>query len=473
MPDEDITFDHSGAGGRDDIESASGRSKLGWNRSEQSTTDTTSQSQENVAEQLENLDFTSESSSSRGEEIDESYSTEFDGLSVEVKEERLKEMFPALKTFDVAWTLKKCKGDAGKAIEELMTQAFLEESGGRKMGVDAFSENHNGPKPRKVKGKKKPGVVRAEGLDVPNEEGSMQSQWNRGTKDTTFLSDKLGIPISQVKAIYHANGASTAKTIAAIIASHMELSLDLGDLDPMIQINAFDLHQEFPTIPTPHLEALLQLTHPSVDDARELANALTSSPAANNRSPIQIEIRHSPLDLSSSDSPPQSRHSTTRQHHGVSAAAQAQLYTALRDNALTNASSAYRRGRSDHLMGGAAAYYADQARDFNVRAKSAQVAAADAHVASQSSKTELDLHGVDVKNAVRIAKAGVARWWDGLGEVKATGRVGTYTIVTGLGRHSVDGRARLGPAVMRILIAEGWKVSAWSGYLEVTGKSRK
>ena len=72
--------------------------------------------------------------------------------------------------------------------------------------------------------------------------------------------------------------------------------------------------------------------------------------------------------------------------------------------AYAKASAAYKRGKSDHLMNGVAAYYAGLARERSKAAKASFEAAADAHVASQSTSRVLDLHGVGVADAVRIAQ---------------------------------------------------------------------
>jgi hypothetical protein len=116
-------------------------------------------------------------------------------------------------------------------------------------------------------------------------------------------------------------------------------------------------------------------------------------------------------------------------------------------------------------MGGAAAYYSSLGRDFDSRAKSAVSASADALVKSQSRPGELDLHGVTVKDAERIARDGVTSWW-----VNTRGQMHTgFRIITGKGTHSEGGKGKLGPAVGKMLMREGWKVEIGSGFLVVTG----
>ena len=67
-------------------------------------------------------------------------------------------------------------------------------------------------------------------------------------------------------------------------------------------------------------------------------------------------------------------------------------------------------------------------------------------------------------------------WWESLGDEKYSNRsraqpgARSYRVVTGLGRHSKNGTARLGPAVARCLVREGWKVEVERGALVVTGQ---
>jgi hypothetical protein len=90
----------------------------------------------------------------------------------------------------------------------------------------------------------------------------------------------------------------------------------------------------------------------------------------------------------------------------------------------------------------------------------------------------LDLHGVSVADATRIARNRTGAWWDGLGDAKyAPGGGGParsgFRIVTGIGSHSKNHAPRIGPAVTKMLVKEGWKVEVGHGELVVVGRVRK
>jgi hypothetical protein len=395
------------------------------------------------------------------------YGLEISDLDEAGKESLLCEMFPALKPFDIKWSLKKKKGDAAKVIDELMTQSFLEENGSRYRGIEAFSETDLSL-PRKPKGKKRRNRPTEDIASSPvSESPGKASKWTTAARDIEFISSKTGMPTQQVNSIYHKNGALVHSTITAIIEAHLALGLELDD--PIILINANDLSQEFPSIRPSHLSALVQITHPSTAHAHELAKALLV-PQTNGKPIIDLEFRHAPLQLDSSPSKPHSHNAvSSSQHTFESATALAAKHTEIRDTAFQQAHAAYRRGKSDHLMGGAAAYYSQEGRDADARLRVARRVAAEKLVESQSFKGGVDLHGVSVEDAKRITGEKVREWWQGLGEE----RKGEFRIVTGKGNNSERGVGKLGPAVGKMLIREGWKVEVTPGFLVIKGLAKR
>lgn len=470
VPDDEASgFDASGASGAhiliDGLEeednesrSGSGGSGQGWT----SQTDSTSMTHEMTGLDLEGLEFSPNSACSPTEELTESvFTSQLDGLGDEEKEKALMGIFPILKLYDVKHALEKNKGNASLAIDQLMNESFLEENGIRYKGIDAFYESDMPPRQRKGKGKGKGSNRKGRMLEETDAPGSpMQSKWDTARQDVEFIASKIPMSFQQVGSIYHSSGGSVKATITAIIAAHQAMNIE--EDDPIIKINTFQLRQDFPAIPTPDLEGLVQLTNPSLSNARELAKAL-SSHAQGSKTPIQLEFRRTPLNLSEPSTPSPTTLKSGRALDPISANNIAANYTNARNTAFTQASSYYRKGKSDHLMGGATAYYSSLGRDYNTLAKAAQSQAADSLVATQSSKFECDLHGVNVKDAVRISREKVTAWW------AEGGRGGGYRIVTGAGHHSVGGRAKLGPAVGKMLVREGWKVEVGGAFLVVRG----
>ncbi|KAL8966343.1 MAG: hypothetical protein Q9197_006040 [Variospora fuerteventurae] len=415
------------------------------------------------------------------------YAENLESLSVDRKRAILFEMFPTIKPFDVAYVLSKTQQDFGKAVEELLNQSFLEfeSSNGEetllKKGIDGFLEpdNARGRKPRVRRRKQQ--MRRTSSTPAPSSDGvstesvTTFSRWDRAKKDVDFLAHRVNLPPPTISSAYHASGASlplTIKSLCTSASSVLSPHLALLDAD-IIDAHATELALDFPALPRATAKALVQLTHPFTTSAVELAEVALAVPSstADVLTPQYVPRPVSP-NLQSRQSKPRSTKVSfdmaTRQVHASAAA---------RSNAYTQASAAYRKSKSRPLMGGAASYYGAVGRDATASMRRYEAAAADALVIFQSRAGEIDLHGVNVKDAVRIAQDHVEDWWEAEGQEwaragKAMGGRG-MRIVTGIGRHSEGGRGKLGPAVGAMLVREGWKVEIEHGVINVVGKARR
>jgi hypothetical protein len=471
-------FDPTGSGGLDCMrsqngESASSQSMLGWS----TNTDDTLSSQGIPALDLDDLKNTA---------LGADYSIDLEKLDMEAKEAALIEIFPGLKPFDINWALRKSKGNAGLAIEELLNQVFFDENGGRYRGVEGFSETGANPRPRKGKWKNKKRSKFTNGAVSPSEVGvqpspTVDSRWDSARRDVDFISSRTRLPKEQVSSMYHSAGASVAATLRAIIAAFAELKVSPdGDHDDSQQVQ--DLCADFPSIPLEDLTTLVYLARHSPVAAHELAEALVSrsSPSPGAGTPIRLEFRLAPPNLPdlAKTKPKPYAHNAWHPSPDLPNAVPTTLpsaasrdYRSLRDAALEQAAAAWRKSKSDPLMGGAAAYYSSVGRDLDERSRAAAAAEADTLVAAQSSDGVLDLHGVTVREAVRISREKVLLWWETKGS-RGDSAEG-YKIVIGKGTHSVGGKSKLGPAVGGMLIKEGWKFQARSGALVVMGQVGK
>ncbi|KAL1985974.1 hypothetical protein VTN96DRAFT_7109 [Rasamsonia emersonii] len=418
------------------------------------------------------------------------------GMTVEEKTAYLTEMFPSVDAFTIKHTLTKCDNDVDRSMDVLLNLAFFEEQGptddGLKVsipkGIDGFAEGSSGVNGKKKGKNRKTKVNNAltspsspdSVVASPQSETVVANKWDAGKKDVEFICSRT-FPVLQketVASAYHSNGASLSATIHFLATSHAPKDDASRSDDPVTVAQVAELAQEFPTIPATTLEGLLKITRNSISAANELAAAMTVQPSAPQLSDLIRINAPSPVteqqEKSVTVKPPASPRIAS-DYDSAQSAARAHL-TAGAD-AFAKASAAYRRSKSDRLMGGAAAYYSAVGRDHIEKAKREASAAADALVDSQSTSDVLDLHGVSVQDAVRIASARVSQWWDSLGDSKYGPGGGAarypYRIVTGVGRHSRDGTSRLGPAVGKMLAREGWRVEVGEGVLTVTGMVRR
>jgi hypothetical protein len=452
-------------------------------------TQTTLTDHSHISNELAALSVDGRSGSGSEGSPDGGYWKDADQYTTPKKENVLAETFPNLRPELIAYTLKKCGNDLDKATDELLNQVYFEDTrasptqeGSIAKGIDAFSEDYHVPQRKKGKNKKKQKVSLANLSSANTSDSEPMSpttnHWANTNRDVQYITKRTNLSHHTVASIYHASGASLSATVLAIVRKDMQAHKKDAEPDAALVQDAVELHQRFPSIDLEHALALMRLTDPSVVKAHDLAKALMEQPASETggKGGIKLDFRYAPVNLAEEESTT-SRLPTlapSARFHDTASLARA------RGDAFQQASAAYRRGKSTPLMRQAAGYYAQEGRDYNANLKAMSQVEADSFVMSQSGSNYLDLHGVTVANATRIAKQRTQAWWASLGESRirewgnARGGVGEgYRIVTGLGRHSEGGRGKLTPAVLKTLISDGWKVEVGTGELLVTGHSRR
>ncbi|DAA73398.1 TPA_exp: Smr domain protein [Trichophyton benhamiae CBS 112371] len=415
----------------------------------------------------------------------------------------LNEMFPSIDRYTVLHTLDKYGGNVDKAMDVLLNLSFFENgqtSGTDEdqilvpKGVEGFEHSVGNGKSRR-RGKKNKNKQHLQHLSesdlsqtsLSDSSGAKtENRWDNGKKDMEFIASRTLLTMSTISSAYHSNGASLPATIRALTRDEAKKCSAEGVGDDVTRSQIAELQEEFRALSHQELVGLLRLTRNCISAANELARIMVIEPIP---SLIQPEYRATgPSGSLQATTTSNTSRTPTRtssvpaatavrsNYNPVISRAIADRHLIASQQAFEKAHSAYRRGKSDRLMGGAAGYYSSLGREHFEKAKRESAIAADALVYSQSTSSVLDLHGVSVQDAVRIAKRSVESWWESLGDEKYSNRLRaqpgarSYRVVTGLGRHSKNGTARLGPAVARCLVREGWKVEVERGALVVTGQ---
>ena len=400
------------------------------------------------------------------------YSSESEKLSPEEKITMLLEMFPTLKPFDVEYVLKKVEFQYGKAVEELLNQVFHKEdsqAGNQvvKKGVDGFFDPENS-RGRKRHGKKKRQTRGASSASSPLADPStVRDRWDRVKEEIDFIQQRTFLSHQTVSSAYHKAGASLASTIAALCAAPGSNPYLTSNSQSTLQTHISELSSKFPGLSRSQATALVHMSHPSTASAHELAGALATSlkTSSSKIAPHYLLRPPSPL----------SKELPAKSFANLPASTASQLASA-RSTAFAQAHNAHRKSKSNPLMGGAASYYSSVGREASASLKRHKTAMAEQLVSSQSKPGEVDLHGVRVQDAVRIAKEKAESWWENEGrEWAREGKVmeGGLRIVTGAGKHSQGGKGRIGPAVGAMLVKGGWKVEFGEGFLDILGKARR
>ncbi|KAJ6261308.1 hypothetical protein Dda_3977 [Drechslerella dactyloides] len=415
-------------------------------------------------------------------------------------------MFPLTSKYTLKHTLQKCGGDVDRAIDELLNLKFLDGEGESLKGVDAFSEASMVHAKRNSKnGRKKGRKLLAAGNTTIWEEldaaaaaaGSAAgtgepSKWEMMQSEISYLSNKLNLPLPSVTSTYHRHGSLSA-TLVALIEAFGEGDVVPEDASHIETISS--IASKHPRLPQTHIVGLVKLCKDDIASAFKFAGLLnrrhlhkltlpTSAPRTPNNgiaSPVTPtspsngwQAAASPRRSTSTSTPgslpmsPTSPPSSSRKLSYKAATLAATDHAVARSEAYNKASAAYRRSKSDHLMGAVATYYAEEGKTHDTRLKAYSDMAAEALVAENSSEYTLDLHGVTVAQALKITNERVTSWWVRTNSTDDKALT-PFHIITGIGSHSKNGESRIGPAVSKMLMKGNWKIEIRTGNIRVLG----
>ncbi|QQK42514.1 Smr protein/MutS2 C-terminal [Penicillium digitatum] len=425
----------------------------------------------------------------------------FLGMTTADKAQNLISMFPTIPRLEAERILEDCHDNLSRSMDVLLNLAFIEETQIARdtpqetpkevakdvqtsisKSIDGFQakENQNGGGKNSRKRKKQ----KQRRVDLVSQAmNNTTNRWEAGKKDIEFLSTRASaLQREKIASTYHENSMSLCATIRVLAQAHAPKDIHEIEDDPRLVTQVGELSHKYPEINPMTLSGLIQIANNEIPAADDLADTLARRPDLTSVSNI-ISFVSSPVALDNEEeeenvAPIQQTESTSDFMDFNEAAAAANSHFAARSAALAQAAQAARRARSNPLYGGASAYYRDVGNEQRQLAMRHLATASDRLVARQSSQYDLDLHGVTVANAIRIARERVQAWWDGLGDqkyVRGGGQSshGGFNIVCGVGHHSLDRKSHIGPAVWNMLLKEGWRVELNRGSMLVTGVNRR
>jgi hypothetical protein len=417
-------------------------------------------------------------------------SVQFVGGSEQEKANLLCAMFPDISKFNVEQSLKNSRGDIDKSMDILLNLSFFyqattdEDDVVIPKGLDGFA--HETPDIGRQKGRKKKRNKNNKvsfGPQSPSDDPPATNKWEKGQADVEFISSRTpDLPRHKVASAYTANNRSLSATIKALANAHTLKDLGETEDDPVVQSQLDELAGDYPSVSESTLIGLLRITRNMMSAASELAAEMTNQPSEFSVADlIKITAPKLNLDDEADMVDTQNRQKKENMRSGLDyegEQAVANAYFAAKTTANVQAAQAARKAKSDPLYGGASQYYREVAQQQRELAMRHLSAASEHLVDRQSTNGDVDLHGCQVPQAIRIARERVEAWWDGLGEtkhVRGGGKHvhGGFKIITGVGLHSRDGKSRLGPAVSKALISDGWRVEIGRGFVTVVGAARR
>ncbi|KAK1961391.1 hypothetical protein LY78DRAFT_297255 [Colletotrichum sublineola] len=420
----------------------------------------------------------------------------FDGDSEQEKIMQLQDMFSDLKPHDVNFALKKAQGDFQTALETLLTLQFLESIGERPKGVDGFFQSENTQPSGKRKGKGKKRKDPRSDLSSSSssvKEGSPMNDDNEKLEKILFIVEKLDLPFEEVSDVFDAHKGSTELTIIEFLDRHVKQGVGAwSGEDDFRKQRIQELKKQYRHIPEQYLAPITEVTRSDHQWTEEVATLLNRYFGKLPARRLDINYRLAPLANAELEGSSEGWQRVTSPKSAVMSPTARTLSTPTSSCASPSTSTSYRQAieiagvyrdasnhsystagqvyKKGHLYRQAAGYYAERGREEARNFAKAKSVAADIHVASTSSATEIDLHGVEVADGVRIALERVWDWWNSLGEYRTRKAQEGFTIVTGRGLHSAGGVSRLRQGVIAALVNDGWKVSVGTGSYRVTGR---
>ncbi|KAJ2851102.1 hypothetical protein IWW36_001353 [Coemansia brasiliensis] len=155
----------------------------------------------------------------------------------------------------------------------------------------------------------------------------------------------------------------------------------------------------------------------------------------------------------------------------------ANAYISKRNELYAKATHAYARRNNLHHSGATALYYSTEGHKYDAQARIWRMRAAQASVAEMKRRDAniVDLHGLTRSEAIAVTRDALAAWHKDARPAKASSGIRPLHIVTGLGNHSIGGRACIHPSILRLLREGGWKFEQGDGYIDVldAGKGRQ
>ena len=414
-----------------------------------------------------------------------------DALSESETFQFLRITFPKLSDSELKETIKASGGDVRKAVGTLLNTEYnnaeRKDTPIYQLNEDS-DENDDGDDSiwaqRRPGGLSRPqvsGLATPKGPSFPalggttspqkspissQSQSPVRSRWDALDTQITFLSQSLSLPTTKVRSAFHLNSSSLPRTLRDLLK---DIPLDRYDRDVVA-----NLKTSFKRVDEDSLRKIVVGTNHDLECAMELARILdhdryymsstVTTTRAKNPSTATTTVLKSP------QASPRIQDDGEGTYDDMSSLRT--YYLTKRNEAFAAASQSYRKSKSDSLRSGVAAYYASLGRDYDTKYRYYSHLSANRLVAERQTRpNELDLHGVSIKDAVRLVEEGVTAWWARVGVIRERGEVKaleSFVVIVGKGDKKPGG-SKLGPAVGGWLRRNGWGFQEARGEIIVWG----
>ena len=293
----------------------------------------------------------------------------------------------------------------------------------------------------------------------------VRSRWDMLDAQIAFLSQSLSLPTTKVRSAFHLNTSSLPRTLRDLLK---DIPMDRYDRDIIANLKA-----SFKRVDEDSLRRIVVGTNHDLECAMELARILDHDRYYLNSTMSATRPKNAlaaTTDLKNPQTSSRIQDDGEGSYDDMSSLRS--YYLSKRNEAFAAASQSYRKSKSDSLRSGVAAYYATLGRDYDTKYRYYSHLAANRLVAERHTRpNELDLHGVSIKDAVRLVEEGVTAWWAKVGVIRERGEVKaleSFVVIVGKGDRK-SGGSKLGPAVGGWLRRNGWGFHEAKGEIIVWG----
>ncbi|KAK9236745.1 hypothetical protein V1525DRAFT_433461 [Lipomyces kononenkoae] len=381
--------------------------------------------------------------------------------------------FPTRQQGELQAILADCDNNIALAIDELLSSQFINE---QVSGVEV-----DGAVPDQTHMSR--GNKRRNRRNIKNIWDSGRSSWNANRPlvnhieppDLIRLSGLLGIPVDRARDIEQKHSGSPTALYLQLLEAYPGAVWTTGGTN--IRENLAELSTMFPGLPSLISSKILRATNNDLDKSTEIAimillksqergEDLTTFMADTSDDKI---VQSAPAIKDEFVTVAKRKGKTTGPREQLSAA---ELHQVLEGKliahreALTQAKELDRRRNNKNFHYSASAHYRVAASELQNDVKYYRLEYARALVQESGGQYCIDLHGIGVHEANVISGEKLNEWWEATADRLPRPE---FKIITGVGNHSFNGKARILPFLIKSLGGEGWMFYVGHGNIVVYG----
>ncbi|KAK9371152.1 hypothetical protein V1509DRAFT_613758 [Lipomyces kononenkoae] len=381
--------------------------------------------------------------------------------------------FPTRKQQELQDILAGCDNNIAVAIDELLSSQFINEQG--------FGAEVDSVTPDQIHTSR--GKKRRNRRNVKNIWDSGPSSWNANRprvnhierSELIRLSGLLGIPVETAQDIEQRHSGSPIALYLQLLEANPGAVWSTGATST--RENLAELSAMFPGLPSLFCSKILRATNNDLNKSTDIAIMILLKSQECGEDLTSFMTHTSDVKVVQSPPPITNEFETVTKKKEMTIGPKQQLsavdlHQVLEQKSiahrelLTKANELDRRRNNKNFHHSASAHYRVAATELRNDVKHHRLEYARALVDEGGGQYSIDLHGIGVHEANVISGEKLQEWWAATAARKPRPE---FKIITGVGNHSVKGKARILPFLIKSLGGEGWMFYVGHGCIVVYG----